>query len=262
MATYRQIHTHIWDDPDFEELSPSAKLLFIYTFSNKHRNESGLYSLTIKKISFETGLSADEVDASLQELIDKDMLQYDWDNKVIWIRNALKYQTVSEKNIIACKKEISVINSILTVEFVKYYKEILCPIEPPSKGDTSPIVHPSKGANTNTNNNNNTNTKQKKDNKTKEKQVYAEFVSMAPKEYQTLVEQYGEEKTKRMVEVLDNYKGASGKRYRSDYRAILAWVIEKVEQEYKTKYISPRDRPLTDDEQQMADLISRIEGKA
>lgn len=34
------------------------------------------------------------------------------------------------------------------------------------------------------------------------------------------------------VEVLDNYKGSTGKKYKSDYRAILSWVVDK----YKEKH--------------------------
>jgi hypothetical protein len=57
---------------------------------------------------------------------------------------------------------------------------------------------------------------------------YAEYVSMLEKEFNKLVEQYGEQDTKRMIEVLDNYKGSKGKKYKDDYRAILSWVVEKV----------------------------------
>lgn len=64
--------------------------------------------------------------------------------------------------------------------------------------------------------------------KTNKKNIYAEFVSMTESEYQKLINQYGEEKTKEMVTVLDNYKGANGKKYKSDYRAILNWVVDKV----------------------------------
>lgn len=57
---------------------------------------------------------------------------------------------------------------------------------------------------------------------------YAEFVTLTDEEYQKLVERFGEENTLRMIDVLDNYKGATGKKYKSDYRAILGWVSEKV----------------------------------
>lgn len=68
----------------------------------------------------------------------------------------------------------------------------------------------------------------KKKKETKEKNIYAEFVSMSTEEYQKLVEQYGETNTKQMITVLDNYKGANNKKYASDYRAILNWVVDKV----------------------------------
>lgn len=65
------------------------------------------------------------------------------------------------------------------------------------------------------------------------KQAYAEFVTMTPAEYGELVKRVGKAGAKRCVEILDNYKGAKGKRYKSDYRAILSWVIARYEEEPK-----------------------------
>lgn len=64
-----------------------------------------------------------------------------------------------------------------------------------------------------------------------EKVKYAEFVRMTEEEYQKLVTAHGEEKTKRAIEILDNYKGSKGKTYKNDYRAILSWVIDRVNEE-------------------------------
>jgi hypothetical protein len=65
---------------------------------------------------------------------------------------------------------------------------------------------------------------------------YAEFVKMKESEYNKLVEEHGEPLTKKMIEVLDNYKGANGKKYKSDYRAILNWVADKVKGEKNERY--------------------------
>ena len=59
------------------------------------------------------------------------------------------------------------------------------------------------------------------------KYKYAEFVTLTKDEYAKLCEQFGEDPAKRMIEILDNYKGANGKKYRSDYRAILTWVVDR-----------------------------------
>lgn len=60
---------------------------------------------------------------------------------------------------------------------------------------------------------------------------YAEFVSLTEAEYDKLVTQYGKEDTARMIEILDNYKGQNGKKYASDYRAILNWVVGRLKEE-------------------------------
>lgn len=60
-----------------------------------------------------------------------------------------------------------------------------------------------------------------------DKNIYAENVTMAVEEYEKLCNEYGQAGVKRMIEILDNYKGANGKKYQSDYRAILNWVIER-----------------------------------
>jgi len=72
-----------------------------------------------------------------------------------------------------------------------------------------------------------------KDTITKER--YSEFVLMTKKQCQTLNNKYGEIKTKKMIEVLNNYKGSKGKTYKSDYHAILSWVVEEVVGEIKSK---------------------------
>jgi len=74
----------------------------------------------------------------------------------------------------------------------------------------------------------------------KQKFKYAEFVSLDNDEYSSLVAKLGsEERFNRCVEILDNYKGASGKRYKSDYRAILNWVIARLEEEENKTRPSP-----------------------
>jgi len=142
MATYRQIHTHIWDDPKVEEFSANAKLLFIYSFSNKHRNEAGIYVITIKKMAFETGLTLEQTEAAAKEIIESHRWEYDWDNHILWVKNALKYQSVGGKTLIAIRKDINLISSPLVDQYIEYYKDILYPIDTPSKHIDNPLVTP------------------------------------------------------------------------------------------------------------------------
>jgi hypothetical protein len=75
-----------------------------------------------------------------------------------------------------------------------------------------------------------------------EKIKYADFVSLTNDEYSSLVAKLGEDGAKRCIEILDNYKGATGKKYKSDYRAILNWVVQRYEEEQSKKQ---QDKPKT-----------------
>jgi hypothetical protein len=80
------------------------------------------------------------------------------------------------------------------------------------------------------------------------KKEYAEFVFMTEDELKKLEDKYGEENAKRMIEVLDNYKGSKGKKYANDYRAILTWVVKEVmgvqAPKQRDKVIEARDRDI------------------
>ena len=77
------------------------------------------------------------------------------------------------------------------------------------------------------------------DNKTNNKQESdppknnfgSESVLLTENEHQKLIEGYGEEDTKRLIEILDNYKLSNGKKYKSDYRTILNWVVDRLKEE-------------------------------
>lgn len=57
---------------------------------------------------------------------------------------------------------------------------------------------------------------------------YAEFVKMTEEEHGNLITEHGEQVTQALIKKLDDYKGSTGKTYKSDYRTMLGWVIEAV----------------------------------
>lgn len=66
-----------------------------------------------------------------------------------------------------------------------------------------------------------TNTKNVKKEK---KKPYSEYVTLTETEYRSLCEKFGLAETLEMIEILNHYKGATGKPYKSDFSAIHAWV--------------------------------------
>lgn len=97
----------------------------------------------------------------------------------------------------------------------------------------------------------------KKEGKKGNKSTYAENVTMLPDEYEKLLKEHGKLKTKRMIEILDNYKGANNKKYASDYRAILNWVIKRYEED-KTK--APQKKSIKDNFEQREYTDDFLEG--
>ena len=59
---------------------------------------------------------------------------------------------------------------------------------------------------------------------------YAEFVEMLKSEHDSLVMNNGPDITEKAIAILDNYKGSKGVSYKSDYRAILSWVLSKAKE--------------------------------
>lgn len=63
------------------------------------------------------------------------------------------------------------------------------------------------------------------------KHHYAPTVLLADDEYDKLVSNYGKAGAAWMIQKLDDYKAAKGAAYKSDYRAILNWVVKEYQKE-------------------------------
>ncbi len=57
---------------------------------------------------------------------------------------------------------------------------------------------------------------------------YQPQVKMTEKQYGKLIDDYGQDIIDPAIEALSNYKCASGKKYKSDYHALLTWAIKEV----------------------------------
>jgi len=95
--------TECWSDPWIQERSPLGKLLFVYLWTNTHRNISGLYVITKKTIADETGLTRKQVDDFLGELDPK--VKYDPVHSVCWVVKHVRRQFLRGEKISPKQKE-------------------------------------------------------------------------------------------------------------------------------------------------------------
>ena len=89
MAGYRQIHTQIWKDEWYIELSPEEKLVFVYLFSNELASISGIYKIPERVISNETGVRIEDVRIMLEEFEAAGKIMYG--DGVLWVKNMNKF---------------------------------------------------------------------------------------------------------------------------------------------------------------------------
>jgi hypothetical protein len=90
-----------------------------------------------------------------------------------------------------------------------------------------------------------------KQGKEKTKKIFSECVEISDTEYQTLIERYGtEERLNKGIETLNNYLMTSGKKYKSHYHVLIGWVLERVNENEKSKGygLSRNDRKNTSNE--------------
>ncbi len=156
-----------------------------------------LYFLSIAKVDAEQG---EEIMTMLADIdaIDKDL----WRNgRVVWSQNfADRLASIYVKRGVTLPK-----------------KPVSETLKPSGKEDTD---KPKKGG------------KKKKGATDESKIKYGEYVSMTEDEYKSLVERVGQKGADACIEKLNNYKGSSGKKYTSDYRAILNWVIGEIKKSH------------------------------
>lgn len=89
------VNTRFWDDSHIARLSPNEKLVFLYLLTNPLTTIAGVYELSVKRASFDTGLSAREIGKILDQLEkdEKIVRENDW----IGIVNFIRHQSLNPK---------------------------------------------------------------------------------------------------------------------------------------------------------------------
>lgn len=91
MAKNRYINTEMWDDDNwFSDLTKDQKLVWLYLLTNPKTNAAGIYKISVKHISNDTGIEKEEVQGILGKFQDDGKLLYD--NCYIVLKNFLKHQ--------------------------------------------------------------------------------------------------------------------------------------------------------------------------
>lgn len=88
MSRTEDIDNGIWSDPDFEELSPDATLLYLWSWTNPRCGMAGIYKVSHRTMSHECKVAQQAVPDALEELSTAGMLFYE--QNVLWVRARVK----------------------------------------------------------------------------------------------------------------------------------------------------------------------------
>jgi len=214
----RFIDTGFLDQKWIRKLSPEKKIFLIYLMLKC--DNGGIIDLDLEDASFWIGKKIERLDFLPENYLIplNDCGKYFMPKFIEWQYKDL----TSNKYIVAQARQIlekhGLINSDFTLNLDKIYVNVTKNV--PESQEIGIGIGIGIG-----------NGKGKKEEEPKIE--FAEFVKMTLTEYNKLVEKYGEANTKIFIEILDNYKGSKGTKYKSDYRAILNWVIDRVKSDGK-----------------------------
>ncbi|HYE89793.1 MAG TPA: conserved phage C-terminal domain-containing protein [Terriglobales bacterium] len=151
---YRGVYTSLVDDPDFQALTPNAKLVFYTARLCQQAGPAAIYRYYSEMLVRQTGLTARQVELALQEL-ERDL----WimrEGAILWVRNGLRHDpTTTLANTNHRKAVIRWLDGLprlsIVAKFAEYYglpKPIGCPSEGHSdhripSPSPSPIPSPS-----------------------------------------------------------------------------------------------------------------------
>lgn len=89
MAKQRMINTKFWSDPwVVDKLNPLDRYLFLYLLTNEKTNIAGVYELSLRTMSNETGIEKEELLRMLNRLESRVVYVMEW----VVFRNAIKHQ--------------------------------------------------------------------------------------------------------------------------------------------------------------------------
>lgn len=124
-----------WNDPIVKQLAPLDRYLFIYFFTNPHRNWCGLYHIKKIYIQSETGLNNRAIDTGMDTLAKSQLISFSEDYEIVFVHSMLKRQCGGQEYL-NWKQKKGIVNQLKTLhncpligEFLKKYAHYEIPYE-------------------------------------------------------------------------------------------------------------------------------------
>lgn len=141
MYVRRSINTKIWADPWIEELTPTEKLVWFYLLTSPYSNMLGIYEVSIKRISNETGINQNGIKEALS-CFEKAGKAFYIDGYV-YVVNWLKNQSMNPNMEKAARLEFAKLHEPLKIKLlekgIESYESLIKGLPNPSEAFNNPL---------------------------------------------------------------------------------------------------------------------------
>lgn len=120
MAIFRKVHTSFWSDTFIQDLTTDQRYFYLYLLTNEHTSQCGVYEISKKQISFDTGYSMDRVSILLAYFIKTGKIKYNEATKELALGKWLKYNNSTSPKIVSCiNREFEQVKDRVLIEYVR-----------------------------------------------------------------------------------------------------------------------------------------------
>jgi hypothetical protein len=120
---YAKIESKVWHDEKFTQLTAAQQRLFFYILTCPHGNLTGLFVLKEGYIVADLKCLLKDLTKDLTKLIEHGFIKYDFDTSVMWVKNFLKHNPLTNPNQV--KAAIKTINQLPETKIIQQFVEVL-----------------------------------------------------------------------------------------------------------------------------------------
>jgi uncharacterized phage protein (TIGR02220 family) len=101
-------------------LDTDKKLFYIYLLTNERTKQCGVYEITVRQMSFDTGFSIDKINKLIKYFIVTGKIKYNTKTSELGVGNWLKYNNSTSPKVQSCiNKEFESVKDRVLIEYVK-----------------------------------------------------------------------------------------------------------------------------------------------
>lgn len=143
MAIFRKVHVQFWSDVFIQSLTPEQKFFFLYLLTNERTKQCGIYEITTRQISYDTGYNVETINKLIDFFEGVGKILFSRQTNEIAIKNWDKYNSSRSPDVQRLvNKELKSIKNIKLIEWLQSVDTVSPQYEKSLRGEVEPEREP------------------------------------------------------------------------------------------------------------------------